>query len=285
MRETLDLPVDGPGRAQRGAALTPAASPAYAGHGRIASAGDDLGGAMIKWRAVSALCLVLPMPGAAMAQSPAPVMAQPQTPRLSDVEVLSNYFAPRQPMLEMFQDACATLFRRRLTTDPGEIAVERRIPGIGDAMVRGITDYCAAHLEPAVDAMLGKVQARIADDLTPAEIRLFADNFRFASEEMMAVQVDIREGETAAAAARRSIDEANRDTARFDRAGQALAATPAGATLFAKIIALNAALQAELPSIGGPILNPLLKAAMNSARKSGNDYAVRNGHRPVYIVD
>ena len=204
---------------------------------------------------------------------------------MSDLDVVTTYLAPRQPMITMFQNSCSTLFRRRLETFPDEIAIEREVPGIHDVMVQNIADHCLAHMEPMIDALLDKVRARIASYLTPEEIKRFAANFRFAAEEMTAIQVELRDGETAEAAARRGIAQVKRDNARFDRVALALTRAPGGTALLEKITALSKVLETDQKTEWAPIMNPAIFAAMNGARKAGNAYAVSNGHDPVYIVD
>lgn len=225
------------------------------------------------------------VPAAAFAQPQQSAAAPPPAVPMSDLDVVTTYFAPRQPMIAMFQNSCSTLFRRRLETFPDEIAIEREVPGIHDVMVKSIADHCLAHMEPMTDTLLDKVRARIASYLTPEEIRRFAANFRFAAEEMTAVQVKLRDGETAEAAARRGVAEVERDNARFNRVAQALSRAPGGTALLEKIAALSKLLETDQKTEWAPVMNPAITAAMNSARKAGNAFAVSKGHDPVYIVD
>jgi hypothetical protein len=236
------------------------------------------------WAGVTLLSLA-PCALAATAAEPAPAAIAAPAARASDLDIATDFFMPRAPIEAFIREACSSSVRTRMTTVDEDIRIGREIPGIHDAMLARATDYCGVHIGPAIDTIQDRARSRVVAAFTPAEIALIAEHFGFAVDEVRAIKVAIRDGETASAATQRTLAETPVDTARFERAGQALARAPGGAALAGKIAAMQRMMGVEIQTQVRVIVKPLIADALTSARRAGNDHARSRGHAAVYAVD
>ncbi|HEV2598210.1 hypothetical protein [Sphingopyxis sp.] len=236
------------------------------------------------WAGAALLSLAPCAVGAASAD-PAPAAIAAPAARASDLDIATDFFMPRAPIEAFIREACSSSVRTRLTTVDEDIRIGREIPGIHDAMIARATDYCGVHIGPAIDNIQNRARSRVVAAFTPAEIALIAEHFGFAVDEVRAMKVAIRDGETAGTAAQRTLAETPIDTARFERAGQALARSPGGAALTGKIAAMQRMVGVEMQTQVRIIVKPLIADALTSARRAGNDHARSRGHAAVYAVD
>lgn len=230
------------------------------------------------WAGVALLSLA---PGAFAAPA---AIAAPAAPA-SDLAIATDFFMPRAPIETFIREACSSTFRTRLTTVNEEIAIGHEIPGIHDAMIARMTEYCDTRIGPMIDILQDNVRTRIVAAFTPAEIGRISANFGFAVDEVLAMKVDVRDGDTATEAAKRTMAGVQIDEARFEHAQQALARAPGGAALVNKIAAMQKMLGGEMQTKLRLLFRPLIADALVSAHRAGNDYAVSRGRAAPYIVD
>ena len=195
------------------------------------------------------------------------------------LDVLADFFLPGAPLIALIDGECRTGYRTKMSKNADDIALEKAIPGIHDAMVAAASASCNQAMAGYLASHHAAIKADWSHALAPADLARLAAMVAPATQEALDVNVDFRPGDLGADAVDRMKVTEEQDQ-RFTRAQQAFAQTPGGVAILNRVSAYQAKMNASFSNPED--VGAIIRAALVAAHKAANDYAKAKGFESVY---
>ena len=200
----------------------------------------------------------------------------------ADLRVLADFFLPRDAIVLLISGACRTAYQTKLSRTPSSIALEQEMPGIQARMVAAAGDHCDREAPAIVQGQRDRIMDDWRASITPTELQWFVNLVHDEVEQAARMRVDVRAGETATEAVRRTATAKPVDSTLFDKQQRAMASTPERGRLLDRVARYQAKVKQDAEA--GQWLMPLLKQAFERSHNAANLYARAKGYSDPYPV-
>jgi hypothetical protein len=207
--------------------------------------------------------------------------ARPRTATAAadDLDFFADALPPTQQLVEIAIGGCTTGYRTKLSTNKGDIALEQRIPGIGERILAAAAAYCQAQLPAFLVEQHRFMRGYWGGIFTPAERTRLAPLLHALLEDIADVHIVYKPGDMPLAATRSSV--AGKTAPRYEAAAARLQQTPGGRELVDRLWAANDKTGDLFETPDSPLAH-LIHGAQDAGHAAANAYAREKGFGDVY---
>lgn len=231
---------------------------------------------MKSWRVVVAVAAALSSASAGIPQGTPPAA----TTRAEQLELAADFFVPVAMIFAVGRELCDTAFRTELAGDPELPAVEERLPGLSDRMVKTAAALCDVEMKALLKARQDQVRSDMAALMSPAELARMAKLVARAVQQTRDLRIEVRPGYTMQQIASQATTTPQQEL-QLREAQIAFARTPGGIPILEKVQAYSAKVRPLIAQDQGA-LKEIAKRAYLAAHREANLYAQQKGVRELY---